>query len=194
MDSCGTFFRYYWYFFSLHQWTKEEKGTQRELQVLFNHGTFFCGWCFGLSPCVLRGSSHGVMSASLWIERRELRTFQFVNWCIISFMSDMQAVQNIFYFSEHMSWTHGFCKPLLCGCTYSYFVYWNKERHIYKIIKWSSPSSLHGQCMFISFSFKWVFNDLPCSSFCRNLEKTNPSPLHLIIYKLSNTASPSVIK
>lgn len=64
---------------------------------------------------------------------REKKSKNFVKRCIISISSDMQADQNIFYFSEHMSVTHGFCKPLLCGCIYCYFVYWNKEISIYKI-------------------------------------------------------------
>lgn len=102
-----------------------------------------------LDSCLVRILT---LAASLWIERRALRT------CIIPFMSDMQfKIYSIFH--EHTSCTHGFCKPLLCGCTYCYFVYWNKEKSIYKIIKWSSPSSVHRSCMFFSFSVNCTFND-----------------------------------
>lgn len=99
-------------------------------------------------------------------ERRNIKDF--VKLCIISFMSDMQfEIYSIFH--ERMSWTHGFCKPLLCGCTYCYFVYWNKERSIYKIIKWSSPSSLHWKPFFIYMNC--TFNEIPCGSFCRTFGK-----------------------
>lgn len=41
MDPCGTFFRYYKTFFSSAVMdNRGKKGTQREFQVLFNHGTF----------------------------------------------------------------------------------------------------------------------------------------------------------
>lgn len=83
-----------------------------------------------------------VWTVTLWIERRQLRTLWNGAYLLYVWLTCRQF-KNIFYFLEHMSWTHGFCKPLLCGCTYCYFVYWNKERSIYKIIKWSSPWSLH---------------------------------------------------
>lgn len=137
---------------------RKHKGNFKYFSIMEH----FCGWRFGPVCLVLILT----LAASLWIERRALRT------CILPFMSDMQfKIYSIFH--EHKSCTHGFCKPLLRGCTYCYFVYWNKERSIYKIIKWSSPSSVHRSCMFLSFSVNCTFNDLLCRAFYRFLAKAN---------------------
>lgn len=152
------------------------KGTQREFHVLFNHGTFL--W--------LTFWTHIGCIPVDW----EKRIKDFVKWCIISFMSDMQfKIYSIFH--EHMSWTHGFCKPLLCGCTYCYFVYWNKERSIYKIIKWS----LHASYVIFTFSvicnytlYCTVYQYILCCSPTRFLAKANwwiPSLLKFRIHHKS---------
>lgn len=132
------FVRYTWHL-SPPSMDARGKGNTKGTSSTFQSWNFFTaarvlacpGWIFMHHICIpVDGQKRIKDFFSLWNEalsplRRTCRQFK-----------------NIFYFQS--IWTHGFCKPLFCGCTYSYFVYWNKERSIYKIIKWSSPSSLHG--------------------------------------------------
>lgn len=80
-----------------------KKGTQREFQVLFNHGTFFLWLTFLDSrSCVLRGSSHGPHPCGLR-EEEHWGLCKMVHYLLYVW----HAVQNIFYFSwayELNSW------------------------------------------------------------------------------------------
>lgn len=58
MDLCGTFLGTidtFSFCINGQKRKKEHKGNFKYFSTMEH----FCGWCFGLSPCVIRGSSHG---------------------------------------------------------------------------------------------------------------------------------------
>lgn len=125
-------------FFPLQQWTiEEEKQHKGNLSIFHSRN---------ISAVDVLDSRHVSrvdrdMDASLWIERT------FWNGALSHFCLTCRQFQIYSIFQSIWAELMDFCKPLLCGCTYCYFVYWNKERSIYKIIKWSSLSSLLGYCI-----------------------------------------------
>jgi len=83
------------------------RGTQKGTSNYFSIMEHFCGWRSGLSPCVLCGSGRACILVDCATTSKD-----FVKWCIISFMSDMQfKIYSIFQsvWAELMDFVNHYC-------------------------------------------------------------------------------------